>query len=320
MKIPENTVTWLKQSKDGYARYKAGELFNSSSPPRDDLIHDAFIRENINFLKRWEQEVLTRHDKADLLIHRLALLSDSGIKATDPGMKSIIQKILEKKDEYGIPLIKIKIPKVFGGEDKTEWMWTLCDFPLILYAIQKLGVDKQEYSNALSRLQEIVDENGYCCLSSKPKFKGPGARTSICPYGNLLAAKALGVNSLTRDSVAAKKAVKAILYHWEVRKEKKFFLFGMGTDFKKIKYPMIWYNLLHVVDTISLFPAFHNDKGFLEMWELLLLKADNTMCFTAESIYRAYKDQDFSNKRGPSPTITLRVYEIAKRLGKLHAE
>ncbi|MBN2442433.1 MAG: hypothetical protein JXJ04_13850 [Spirochaetales bacterium] len=317
MKVSGNTITWLHESKAGYVRFKASELFQQSSVSRQDLLEDPFIVSNKTLLQEWDQEVLTRHDKADLLIHRLALLADLGIKASDPGITTILQKIMNKQDSDGIIYIRIQIPKVFGGDDKPEWMWTLCDFPQILYALQKMGMEESVYNNGLSRLIDMADENGYRCRSSKPKFKGPGSKTSICPYGNLLAAKALGLNPKLRESEAAKKAVGALLHHWEVRKEKKYFLFGIGTDFKKLKFPLIWYNLLHVVDTISLYPFFHRDKRFLEMWELLVSKADDQMRFTPESMYRVYKEEDFSNKKKASPTITLFVYDIARRLGEL---
>ena len=58
-----------------------------------------------------------------------------------------------------------------------------------------------------------------------------------------------------------------ILGHWQIRKEKKYYLFGMGTDFSKLKYPFIWYDILHVVDVLSRFPFVHADPRFQEMVE-----------------------------------------------------
>ncbi len=40
-----------------------------------------------------------------------------------------------------------------------------------------------------------------------------------------------------------------------MRGQKKYFLFGIGTDFHKLKYPLIWYDILHVSDVLQV-PVF----------------------------------------------------------------
>ena len=59
----------------------------------------------------------------------------------------------------------------------------------------------------------------------------------MCPYANLLVARALSVSPEGKTSKAAALAAGAVLGHWSDRKEKKYYLFGMGTDFKKLKFP-----------------------------------------------------------------------------------
>jgi hypothetical protein len=192
--------------------------------------------------------------------------------------------------------------------------WILSNFPTMLYALLKLGVKNETTKKAVKSLIGMVDDNGYRCKGSIAKFKGPGRKADFCPYASITSAKALSEDEEGKTSDAARKSVEAILYHWEVREEKKFFMFGMGTDFKKLKFPLVWYNILHVLEVISRYNDFHNDKRFNEMVEVLLSKTDNTYRFKPESMYRIYKGFDFANKKEFSPTITLFALRILQRI------
>ena len=102
-----------------------------------------------------------------------------------------------------------------------------------------------------------------------------------------------------------------ILYH------KKYFLFAMGTKFMKLKYPFVWYDILHVVDTLSRFNWVHGDRRFQEMCEIIFSKADHNGWYTPESVWMAYKGFDFTQKKQPSSMLTLAIMRIKKRLGLL---
>lgn len=63
----------------------------------------------------------------------------------------------------------------------------------------------------------------------------------------------------------------------------------MGTDFRKLKYPFVWYDLLHVVDVLSRFPYARQDERFNEMVAAIQSQADPQGCFTASSMYQSWK-------------------------------
>ncbi len=42
-------------------------------------------------------------------------------------------------------------------------------------------------------------------------------------------------------------------------------MFFMGTDFSKLKAPLVWYDLLHVLDVLSNYPNYRNDPRLLSM-------------------------------------------------------
>jgi hypothetical protein len=149
------------------------------------------------------------------------------------------------------------------------------------------------------------------------KFKGPGRRTDPCPYANLLMLKLLSIMPENNNSEEINKGIDVLLDLWERRKEVKYFLFGMGTDFKKLKAPLIWFDILHAADVLSNFDKARNDKRFLEMVEIISVKADENGLYKAESAYRAWKDWNFGQKKENSAWISFLVYRIMKRMNRV---
>jgi hypothetical protein len=88
----------------------------------------------------------------------------------------------------------------------------------------------------------------------------------------------------------------------------------MGTRFKKLKAPLIWYDILHVVDVLSDLPWLNKDERLHEMVELIELKADEEGKYYAESVWRAWSEWSFGQKKEPSSWITFLVYRILKRI------
>ena len=116
------------------------------------------------------------------------------------------------------------------------------------------------------------------------------------------------------DSDATRKGAEMLLQHWDRQWDRKLFLFGAGTDFCKVKYPNVWYDILHVVDVLSCFPFVHEDHCFLEMVGTLTEQADDQGRYTASSMYRAWKGWSFADKKQPSPWLTFMVLRIKSRL------
>lgn len=116
------------------------------------------------------------------------------------------------------------------------------------------------------------------------------------------------------QSESARNGAEMLLWHWEHQDEKKFFLFGIGTDFQKIKYPYIWYNILHVAEVLSRFPFVHQDPRFQALMDVLTEQADANGRYTAASMYRHWKDWSFADKKNPSPWLTFLVKRMEKRI------
>ena len=89
----------------------------------------------------------------------------------------------------------------------------------------------------------------------------------------------------------------------------------MGNDFRKLKAPFIWYDLLHVLDVLTRFSWLSNDKRLRDMLAVLESKANAQGRFTPESIWTAWKDWEFGQKKVPSRWLTLMAWRILKRVG-----
>jgi hypothetical protein len=88
----------------------------------------------------------------------------------------------------------------------------------------------------------------------------------------------------------------------------------MGTGFTKLKAHLIWYDILHVLDVLTQYSWLKEDDRLQEMVEIVRSKVDGGGRFTPESIWRAWKDWDFGQKREPSPWLTLLVIRMLNRL------
>ncbi len=284
---------------------------------KERMLKHPLVTGIIEELREWPGYALKRHNDAKHLIHKLAFLTDIGLKNEDhPLLKETAEKIFNDQTEEGAFQILTNVPVHFGGSGEDEKAWMLCDSPTVLYSIIKLGYTKDKrIDKAINHIISLIRENGWPCAVSPKfgKFRGPGRKDDPCPYANLISLK-IFANSLNgKNKDTCKIGVETILNLWTQRKEKKPYLFAMGTDFRKLKAPLIWYDILHVTDVLSQFDWLKNNERLLEMVKVIKEKADEFGQFTAESIWRAYKEWDFGQKREPSPWITFSVYNILNR-------
>jgi hypothetical protein len=125
--------------------------------------------------------------------------------------------------------------------------------------------------------------------------------------------KVLAQISAWRDSEPARIGATALLDLWESRKMRRPYLFALGTDFAKLKAPLIWFDVLHVLDVLTQFPWLWGDPRLLEMIEVVRAKADAHGRFTPESVWLAWKGWDFGQKRAPSEWLTFLVLRMLQR-------
>ena len=283
---------------------------------RQKMICHPQVKSLITELKNWPGKVLNSHKSAGQHYHKLSFLADLGIKYTDPGMNIIIEKIFEHISSEGPFQLPMNIPVHFGGCGKDEYAWALCDAPVIVYSLVKIGLQKDErVIKAKEYLIGLGRENGYPCAASKElgKFRGPGKAEDPCPYATLIMLKLMSLFDTDRISGNAESAVHSLLHLWEKSTSLHPYIFYMGTDFRKLKAPFIWYDILHLADTASNFEFALKDIRFIEIIDLIKAKAGPDGLYTPESVWMAWKGWDFGQKKEPSPWLTFLVYMLLKK-------
>jgi hypothetical protein len=316
------TAEWLLQGEAWIEyRTRVDLLGQSETDPqvtatRKKMLTDPKIKALLAELADWPGTVLNSHKSASQPFHKLEFIADLGLNVVDPPVKKIVQKVMQHQSRQGPFQLPTNVPVHFGGSGEDEWAWALCDAPVIVAALIQMGMGKDpRVQTAVNYLNGLVHENGWHCTVSPElgKFRGPGRKEDPCPYATLVMLKTLAHVPELRGSKAAKIGVETLLSLWDESKDKHPYMFFMGTDFRKLKAPLFWYDILHVLDVLSFFSWAVKDKRFKAMLNIVKSKADSEGRFTPESIWTAWKGWDFSQKKIPSQGLTFFVERISKR-------
>ena len=316
-------VAWLLASDEPWTRYRTladlmGEPEHDAAvqATRDEMLAHPDVQALQQAAAAWPGHAIKRHNDATLALYALTTLADFGVRADDLGMDSVIDQVLTSQSDEGAFRSRVQISKAFGGTGEAMWTWILCDSAPTLYALLAMGKGGDPaVQRGVEHLLNLVSENGWRCCAAEElgRFKGPGRREDPCPIANVWGLKALAAAGLW-DCDAARAGVEMLLTHWELRGQKKYFLFGIGTDFHKLKYPFIWYDILHVADVLIRFPWARSDSRLIEMVMAVTAQADSDGRYTAASMYRAWKGWSFADKKRPSPWLTFLAYRLHHRM------
>ncbi len=307
-------VPYLEQCSEPWVQYNLKQLQGKNTDKEfDTLCKDTRIQKLIDECVTWPDPPLKRHNDAGHPLHKIEMLADFGLDTRDEWIKALTNLILQNNSEEGLFQSRIEIPERWGGKGTAEQMWLLCDTPVLIYALQKFGVKNEATSEAARVLVWFVENNGWRCRGSIEGFRGPGKKDDYCPYANLITLKALSLSDY-KDTEAIQNGIDSHILHWENRDGKKIRMFGIGTTFKKLKYPHAWFDILHVVDVLSHYPYAREYEAFWEMWRIIRDKQQEEGSFVPESVYKAWKDWSFGQKKEPSPWMTYKILEIADRI------
>jgi hypothetical protein len=321
----DKTIDWLLKSEPWIEyRTRVDLLEQPETDPqvisaRKAMLADPKVKALLAKLTDWPGTVLNSHKSASQSFHKLAFIADLGLYVSDPPMKKIAHKVMGHQSKQGPFQLPTNIPTHFGGSGQDTWAWALCDAPVLLSSLIQMGMrEDPRVQTAIDYLDSLVRENGWPCAVSPElgKFRGPGRKEDPCPYATLVMLKTLAYVPELRESKSAKVGVETLLSLWDKSKGLHPYMFYMGTDFRKLKAPLFWYDILHVLDVLSRFEWAGRDKRFKQMLDLVKSKADADGRFTPESIWTAWKDWDFGQKKVPSKGLTLFIQRILKRINE----
>lgn len=284
---------------------------------RRAMLDDPKVHELIRDLSGWPGKIIASHKSAGQPFHKLTFLADLGIKAGDPGMNVIMSRVMQYPSADGPFQLPVEFSASTDIGNQPILGWALCDAPLIVYALVKFGLGSDPaIQKAIKFLTGIVRDNGWPCKVSMTvgSFRGPGRKEDPCPYANLAMLKLLAEVDELRDSPACRTGAETLLNLWENSLEKHPYIFYMGNDFRKLKIPFVWYDLMHVLQILTQFPWIRSDPRLLDMIGVLKSKMDDKGRFTVESQWTAWKDWEFGQKKEPSRWLTLMAWRIIQRI------
>jgi hypothetical protein len=285
---------------------------------RQELLAHPLVQALVADLADWPRPTLSSHKSAQQAFHKLAFLTDLGLRADDPGLGQVVARIFASQSAQGPFGLLMNISPSYGGSGQDEFAWALCDAPLVAYSLVKLGFKEDaRVQAAIRHLTGLVRENGWPCAVSPElgKWRGPGRKEDPCPFANLAMLKLLAELPETHADSPARAGAETALSLWSHSREKHPYMFYMGADFRKLKAPFIWYDILHLLEVLTRFENLRGDPRLLEMAEFVASKVDGEGRFTPESVYTVYKDWDFGQKKAPSPWLTLLAWRILRRVG-----
>ncbi|HNT29476.1 MAG TPA: hypothetical protein PKL83_00810 [bacterium] len=289
-------------------------LKKDTAESKKRLLADERIQALVQELQDWPGPQLSSHKSASQFFHKLVFLADIGLRHDDRGMKHIISTILKSADDQGIPCIGMNIGTAYGGTGKDTKAWALCDAPNVLYALKRFGVSDTRLNKATTHLAGLHQDNGFGCRVSPAlgTWHGPGRKADPCPYATLIMLKLLLLDK-KKYQEEIKLSTACLLDLWENSKTRHPYIFYMGTDFRKLKLPFIWYDILHVVDVLSQIPACVQDRRLLDMYAVIKTK-ETAQGYTPESVYLPWRAWDFGQKKQPSDWMTFIISRIKQRL------
>lgn len=209
MRMP---IDWLLNA-DPWVVYRArvdllGESESSAQvqSARKAMLTYPLVQGLIRELQGWPGEVLASHKSAGQLFHKLAFAADLGLKAHNSGIDVVIARVLEHQAEEGPFQLPTKISAAHGGTGQETWAWALCDAPITVYALARMGLAEDErVRRAIHYVEGMVRENDWPCAVSKElgSFRGPGRKQNPCPFATLAMLKALSAFNNLRDNPAS---------------------------------------------------------------------------------------------------------------------
>lgn len=275
------------------------------------------IKTFLHDITNYHNTLVSNHKNPELPIYKLIFLLDIGLDCSVPEIRIAVSEIMMHKDNNGVYQSLTNIPKHFGGSGEDTFGWCLCDAPLLLHVLLKAGIDYEIHiKKGVDFLSSLFSDNGFPCVVSSEhgKFRGPGRKDDCCPYATLIMLDLLMDVPETKYKDAINKLANVLLTLWENSQNSHPYMFYMGTDFRKLKAPSIWYDIVSVVNVLNKCETIRNDKRYIEMLSIIQSKQAKDGFFTPESIYQKLKGWEFGQKKIPSPYLS---YLCLKPLGQI---
>jgi len=280
------------------------------------MLAHPLIQAVLGELKDWPGVVLSSHKSANQLYHKLEFLAELGLTEEDATLSAVLNAIEAHVTCEGLFTLPTTIPIMYGGTGEKTEAWAACDAPVLLYCVAKMRKNGLEIARkGTEYLMSLHRENGWPCAVS-PLLKdwhGPGKKSDPCPYVTLIMLKLLSLYPEYQNSLPVQEGIESLLHLWDNSWTLHPYIFYMGTDFRKLKLPFVWYDILHVADVLSRYESVFSDPRFTSLLQVIESKRTPEGTIIPEAIWKPWDQWDFGQKKQPSMSLRFFVDRILYR-------
>lgn len=321
--MEQDVLDWIL-SGPSYAAYRtrldlmgeAGdspEVLNAGKKMEDD----PQVVDLINAASEWFSEIPKRHDDAKMSHYRLRMLADFGFDITDCRIAAIVKRALVHTDD-GLPAIRQALPEKGANlkpdESFDEWHALPCDATVLAATLYRLGCREPVLMGAISDILERWREPGgwFCHLFFvDSQYRKHGTPCMMAALQTLELLSELPMADVPDRGILRDTAFDALEAHHGMGRS--LYYFGRGRKFHTLKYPYAWYNALYMAEVLSRFPELHDRPLVRELRTWLEDSRADDGSWTPTSMFMAYRDWDFADKKNPSPWLTFLCLRILGR-------
>lgn len=332
--LPLDPLPWLLESPEPAARWLTLTALcdRPDSDPEVHLAHAATLadpgtRRIVAGLPDWEDDaVTTGHNSPTFAPNMLGFLWHMGLRAgDDPAVEHILDQMLCHQDRDG----RFQTYARWRSQGEPRWGALLCDNHAIASVLVRFGrAGDARVERALACIESDMAQTTTglawpCRPDDVTGFRGPGSKGDACPQVTLEALSVWAGLPEGKRPIAAVAAARSLCEVWRRRGQLKPYMFGHGRQFKRVKWPPIWYDAFAVVDALGRCPAVWEgpeaqaaDRSAVA--ELAACLIAYNFCpeglVTPQSCYRGFESHTWGQKKRPSAFATALLSSALRRL------
>jgi len=266
------------------------------------------------------------HHSPMFLPNRLNLLADMGVTRGDsPHVDALLDALGQTQDRSGR-----FIPRATGGA-RDAGPSPRCEHNAVTEVLLRYGLAAEPHvARAISRVFSDARSGGqgrgWCCVPEHRPLTALTQRLDVCPQIDLEGLRVIARLAPGGRPRFAVEAARVPLEIWRRRPDERPYQFGHGYQFKTVRWPSFWYDVLGVLDTVGRFPelwqghAAHEEdrRAIAELAACLIAyNVDSEGRVTPRRIHRGYERFSFGSKSSPSAFATARVLGALVRVADL---
>jgi len=326
-------LPWLLASPEPYARWAT--LTQVVGMPHDDsavtaartqLLADDNVAALISALPTRFTGLSADHHNPQFLPNRLNLLADMGLTRGDSErVDALLDLLVGTQDRGGRFSGRTTGHRAGSASDR-------CDDNAVVEVLVRFGMQADpRVERALARLaadtSSTLQGRGWSCTAAhKPLTRVLSRRLDACPQITLEGLRCMASLPAQKRQRAAVDAARTPLEVWRRRPQERPHQFGHGYQFKTVRWPSVWYDVLAVLDTVGRFPelwrapdARPEDRAAVAELAACLIayNVDGDGRVTPRRVHKGYEQFSFGQKTAPSAFATAKVLAALTRVADL---